>query len=77
MPLTIGKSLHMHPLITVVMIFAGGAIAGITGLMLVLPLLGVVMVIGEAIGTIISDERLLARNRHGRALRQQAASVDL
>jgi predicted PurR-regulated permease PerM len=77
MPLTIGKSLHMHPLITVLMIFVGGAVAGITGLMLVLPLLGVVMVIGETIGAIVTDERLMARHRHARALRRAAASLDL
>jgi hypothetical protein len=28
MPMTIGKSLELHPLITVLMIFAGGAVAG-------------------------------------------------
>lgn len=77
MPLTIGKSLELHPLITVLMIFAGGAVAGISGLMLVLPVLGVVMVIGETIGVIVSDPRLMARHRHARALRQQHASADL
>jgi predicted PurR-regulated permease PerM len=77
MPLTIGKSLELHPLITVLMIFAGGAVAGISGLMLVLPVLGVVMVIGETIGVIVSDPRLMARHRHARALRQQQASADL
>jgi predicted PurR-regulated permease PerM len=29
MPMTIGKSLKMHPLLTVLMIFAGGAVAGV------------------------------------------------
>ncbi len=77
MPMTIGKSLELHPLITVLMIFAGGAVAGISGLMLVLPVLGVVMVIGETIGVIVSDPRLMARHRHARALRQQQASTDL
>lgn len=77
MPLTIGKSLHMHPLITVLMIFIGGAVAGITGLMLVLPLLGVVMVIGETVGQIVTDDRLRARHRHSRALRRAAAAADL
>ena len=47
LPLTVGKNLHMHPLVTVLMIFIGGEIAGIVGLILVLPLLGVVMVVGE------------------------------
>jgi predicted PurR-regulated permease PerM len=77
MPMTIGKSLELHPLITVLMIFAGGAVAGISGLMLVLPVLGVVMVIGETIGVIVADPRLMARHRHARALRQQQASTDL
>ncbi len=77
MPMTIGKSLELHPLITVLMIFAGGAVAGISGLMLVLPVLGVVMVIGETIGIIVSDPRLMARHHHARELRQRQASADL
>lgn len=77
MPMTVGKSLELHPLITVLMIFAGGAVAGIPGLMLVLPVLGVVMVVGETAGLILSDTRLMARHRHARALRQRQASADL
>ena len=77
MPLTIGKSLALHPLVTVLMIFVGGAVAGIAGLMLVLPVLGVVMVIGETIGVIITDPRLMARHRHALALRREQASSDL
>lgn len=77
MPLTIGKSLHIHPLVTVLMIFIGGAVAGIPGLMLVLPVLGVVMVIGETIGAVVTDPRLMARYRHGRSLRKAQASADL
>ena len=77
MALTVGKSLHMHPLVTVLMIFAGGAVAGISGLMLVLPVLGVVMVCGETIGKVVTDPRLMARHRHARALRRKLASADL
>ncbi|MBI4986834.1 MAG: AI-2E family transporter [Rhodocyclales bacterium] len=77
MPLTVGKSLHMHPLVTVLMIFAGGAVAGISGLMLVLPLLGVVMVCGETVGKVVTDPRLMARHRHAQALRRRQASADL
>jgi predicted PurR-regulated permease PerM len=77
MPLTVGKSLHMHPLVTVLMIFVGGAVAGVPGLMLVLPVLGVVMVVGETVGKIVTDPRLMARHRHGRTLRVRHASVDL
>jgi predicted PurR-regulated permease PerM len=50
MPLTVGRSLHMHPLVTVLMILLGGAVAGIPGLLLVMPVLGVVMVAGQIIG---------------------------
>ncbi|MCX7147767.1 MAG: AI-2E family transporter [Sulfuritalea sp.] len=77
MPLTIGKSLALHPLVTVLMIFVGGAVAGVSGLMLVLPVLGVVMVIGETIGVIVTDPRLMARHRHALALRREQASADL
>lgn len=77
LPLTIGKNLNMHPLVAVLMLFIGGAVAGIPGLMLVLPLLGVVMVVGKTIGTIITDPRLMARFRHGQALRRAQASADL
>jgi len=77
MPLTIGKSLELHPLVTVLMIFIGGAVAGVSGLMLVLPVLGVVMVIGETIGVIVTDPRLMARHRHALALRRAQASSDL
>jgi predicted PurR-regulated permease PerM len=77
MPMTIGKSLKMHPLVTVLMIFAGGAVAGVAGLVLVLPLLGIVMVVGETLGAILSDPRLRARHRHARQLLQQKVTGDL
>lgn len=77
MPLTIGKSLELHPLVTVLMIFVGGAVAGVSGLMLVLPVLGVVMVVGETIGMIVTDPRLMARHRHARNLRREQVSSDL
>jgi predicted PurR-regulated permease PerM len=77
MPLTLGRSLHMHPLITVLMIFIGGSLAGVAGLMLVLPLLGVVMVVGETLGRLITNPRLRARHRNAKALREKQASADL
>ena len=39
-PLTVGRSLQMHPLPTVLMVFIGGAVAGIPGLILALPVAG-------------------------------------
>lgn len=77
MPMTIGKSLNMHPLLTVLMIFVGGAVAGVPGLMLVLPVLGVVMVFGETIGQVISDPRLQARHAHEKRLREKQVTQDL
>ena len=77
MPMTIGKSLKMHPLLTVLMIFVGGAVAGVPGLMLVLPVLGVIMVVGETLGMLLTDPRLRARHAHQLSLRQQRVTRDL
>jgi predicted PurR-regulated permease PerM len=77
MPLTVGRSLHMHPLVTVLMILLGGAVAGIAGLLLVMPVLGVVMVAGQIIGELITDERILARWRHAKHLKALRARADL
>ena len=77
MPLTVGRSLSMHPLVTVLMILLGGAVAGISGLLLVMPVLGVVMVAGQIIGELVTDDRILARHRHARELRRQRARADL
>ncbi|MEO8856319.1 MAG: AI-2E family transporter [Burkholderiaceae bacterium] len=77
MPLTIGRNLRLHPLLTVLMIFVGGAVAGVAGLMLVLPLLGVVMVLGETIGEITTDPRLRARHKFARQLEQRQVTHDL
>jgi predicted PurR-regulated permease PerM len=77
MPVTIGKSLNMHPLVTVLMIFVGGAVAGVPGLMLVLPVLGVIMVLGETAGQLLTDPRLRARHAHAKALEQRRVTRDL
>ena len=77
LPMTVGRSLHMHPLVTVLMILLGGAVAGISGLLLVMPVLGVVMVAGQIIGELITDERILARHRHARRLKRLRAHADL
>lgn len=77
MPLTIGRSLKLHPLLTVVMIFVGGAVAGVSGLMLVLPLLAVVMVFGETVGEVVTDPRLRARHNFAKRLRQRQVTCDL
>lgn len=77
MPLVIGKSLEIHPLITVLMFTVGETIAGVPGLMLVIPLLGIVMVLGETLELILTDKRLLARYRHSQKLAWRAAAADL
>jgi predicted PurR-regulated permease PerM len=77
MPMTIGRSLNMHPLLTVLMIFVGGAVAGVPGLMLVLPVLGILMVLGETVGMVVTDPRLRARHAYARRLRQRVVTRDL
>lgn len=77
MPLTVGRSLHMHPLPTVLLIFIGGAVAGVPGLVLVLPLAGVVMVVAGTVGGIIDDPRLHARHAYAKTLRGRRITADL
>jgi predicted PurR-regulated permease PerM len=77
MPLTVGRSLHMHPLPTVLLIFVGGAVAGIPGLILVLPLAGVVMVVAGTIGSIVNNPRLRARHGFATTLRARRINADL
>jgi len=69
MPLTVGRSLRLHPVLSVVMLFLGAAVAGPTGLVLVLPVLGVVAVIADVMLQIVTDHRLRLRFRQSRQLK--------
>ena len=76
-PLTVGRSIRMHPLPTVLMVFIGGAVAGVPGLVLALPLAGVVSaVVGTIIG-IVQDPRLRARHAWSKSLREQRIGVNM
>jgi predicted PurR-regulated permease PerM len=75
LPLTVGRSLRVHPVLSVLMLFLGGAVAGPAGLLLVLPVLGVVAVIIETLGQILMDQRLRARYRHARQLQRATTEV--
>jgi predicted PurR-regulated permease PerM len=75
LPLTVGRSLRFHPVLSVLMLFLGAAVAGPTGLLLVLPVLGIVAVITETFGQILTDDRLRARYRHARQLQRTMAEV--
>lgn len=77
LPLIVGKSLHIHPLLTVMMFLVGEAIAGVAGLMLAIPILGIVMVLGETLEIILTDTRLQARHSYSQKLRWRAANRDL
>ena len=77
LPATVGKSLNLHPLVSVLMLFVGGAVAGVTGLALVLPLLAVATVVGAAMSEILTDRRLRARHVHALRLRKGQAAADL
>ena len=77
MPATVGKHLNLHPLVSVLMLFVGGAVAGVPGLALVLPLLGVAAVVGAALSEIVTDRRLRARHAYARQLRAAQTAADL
>jgi hypothetical protein len=59
------------------MLFVGGAVAGVPGLALVLPLLGVASVVGTALSEILKDGRLRARHHHAERLRAEQEAADL
>lgn len=76
-PLTVGRSMSVHPLLTVLVIFSGGVIAHLPGLLLAMPVLGVFMVLGEVVGQVLMDARLQARFRHARSLKLRRAQAEL
>jgi len=76
-PMTVGRALHMHPLVTVMMIFAGGMLGGVYGLLLAMPLLGIFTVLGQMFGEIWFDPRLRARHSARNLLEKRLASNDL
>ena len=75
MPFTIGRSLRIHPVLSVIMLFLGAAVAGPVGLLLVLPVMGVVRVVAEILGQILTDHRLHARFRHASQLKLRLADA--
>jgi predicted PurR-regulated permease PerM len=68
LPITIGRKLHVHPLLSVLMLFLGATVAGPTGLVLALPMFGLVAVVGEAASQVVTDKRLRARYKASRLL---------
>ena len=74
LPLTVGRSLRIHPVLSVLMLFLGAAIAGPAGLLMVLPLTGIVAVITEMLAQILGDEHLRKRYRHARQLQRPVAA---
>ena len=76
-PMTVGRALQVHPLVTVMMIFAGGMLGGVYGLLLALPLLGIFTVLGQMFGEVWFDPRLRARHTARNLLEKRLASNDL
>ena len=68
MPLTIGRKLHIHPLLSVLMFFLGATVAGGTGLVLALPVLGVVAAVAGIVAEVVMDRRLRFRYHSAREL---------
>jgi predicted PurR-regulated permease PerM len=75
LPLTVGRGLRIHPVLSVLMLFLGAAVAGPTGLVLVLPVWGVVTLIVETLGQIVKDPRLMQRYRQAKQLRMRLADT--
>jgi len=53
----------------------GATVAGATGLVLALPLFGVIAVIGDIVAQVMADDRLAARYRAARKLAALHAKV--
>jgi predicted PurR-regulated permease PerM len=76
-PHIIGNSLSIHPLLSILMLFIGGSVAGVAGLMLVLPMLSIVMLLGETLEIVLTDPRLRARHVFAAKLHKGIAERDL
>jgi len=61
----------------VMMIFSGGMLGGVYGLLLAMPLIGIFMVLGQMFGEIWFDPRLRARQQARNLLEKRLASKDL
>jgi predicted PurR-regulated permease PerM len=72
LPLTIGRKLDVHPILSLMMLFLGATVAGPVGLILALPVFGVVAVVGETVAQIVTDDRLMARYRMSKRLAHEA-----
>jgi len=77
LPLTIGRKMHLHPVLGVLMLFLGTTVAGATGLVLALPVLGTVAVVGEVIAQIVTDKQLRARYRQAKGLATTISAATL
>jgi predicted PurR-regulated permease PerM len=75
LPLTIGRKLHIHPLLSVLMFFLGATVAGGTGLVLALPVFGVVRVGCEIMAQVITDRRLRSRYRAERTIAETESAA--
>lgn len=57
-PLIVGKSLHMHPIVIMFALFAGGEIGGIIGMILSIPVVAVIKV------SLIHTRKYFEKNHH-------------
>jgi predicted PurR-regulated permease PerM len=72
-PMTVGKSMSVHPFLTIMIIFCGGVFSGVPGLILAMPVLGITIVLGDIFEEVWFDERLRARHQHARLIHKKAA----
>lgn len=60
-PLVYGRAVNIHPAIVLLAIPAGGAVAGVLGMFLVVPFLGVVATTWRSVLTLMGEERPVAQ----------------
>jgi predicted PurR-regulated permease PerM len=66
-PLVYGRTVHLHPAIVLVAIPAGAAVAGIVGMFIVVPALGVVAVSWRSVLGVMGSRRARAQEVPGGA----------
>jgi len=67
-PHVLGKSMQIHPVAVVFALYISGEVAGLVGLLLALPVLGISLVVLDVLYLTLQDRRLQARHRQTRLM---------
>ncbi len=58
-PSTVGKSLHLHPLLVILGILAGEHFGGVLGMLIVIPLMGIIKAVVEVLHNTLRSYRII------------------